>query len=281
MDCEMIARRPPKVVRLWTLAGVLLCLVLGTGSAAAHVALDLPNGGEILQVGSVYTIMWHDTVQHGPARYHLWYSTTGPNGPWHGIAFDLTFSSARYSDEWTVPDIPSDQVRIMVEQDNEGTDYDDMSDANLVILQNDAAVTVDDFHQGREIVVQHGDHRLRRDALANGRKSGNVGIKNAGDPALRRQDASIGQNLLGNLLRHITAEGLAQEFPLAQALYHLVEVAGQGAELVIGQDGGSGLEVPGGDAAHRIQQHIDRTGQIPLNEVKGRAGHQHGDDQVE
>jgi hypothetical protein len=38
----------------------MLVLTLFTGQADAHVALDSPNGGEMLEVGSVAKVVWHD-----------------------------------------------------------------------------------------------------------------------------------------------------------------------------------------------------------------------------
>jgi len=99
--------------------------------ASAHVTLDAPNGGETLDPGSVFTIVWHDTITHGPANYDLWYSTTGENGPWIEIIADLTPPGNNY--DWAVPNTPSAQVRVRVTQDNEGPDYDDVSDADLTI----------------------------------------------------------------------------------------------------------------------------------------------------
>ena len=73
--------------RLATLTcGTAVLIVLLAAQVHAHVFLDRPNGGEVLEVGSVYTIVWGDEVSHGPADYDLWYSTTGPDGPWITIA---------------------------------------------------------------------------------------------------------------------------------------------------------------------------------------------------
>ena len=111
--------------------GVTLFLALFAGQVHAHVALDFPNGGEVLEVGSVTQIQWHDVVEHGPADYDLWYSTTGPEGPWIVIDSDLPPSE---SYDWVVPDTPSDQVRLRVQQDNSGVDYLDISDSDLAIV---------------------------------------------------------------------------------------------------------------------------------------------------
>ncbi len=114
---------------------MLLLALVAASPAAAHVELDSPNGGEALEVGSVYTIGWHDTITHGPANYDLWYSETGADGPWIEIAMDLFPDEpmSSYSYEWTVPDTPSGQVRVRVRQDNSDTDYEDISDGDLAI----------------------------------------------------------------------------------------------------------------------------------------------------
>lgn len=112
-----------------------LLLTLAAGPAFAHVELDAPNGGEVLEAGSVISIRWHDVISHGPANYDLSYSTTGPEGPWIPIAQNLVFDSGLYSFDWIVPSAPSDHVRVRVIQDNEETfNYNDVSDAGLQIV---------------------------------------------------------------------------------------------------------------------------------------------------
>jgi hypothetical protein len=131
--------RPAKAPR-WKLAvdagGVVLFLTLLTAPLHAHVVLDSPNGGEILEAGSVVQVVWHDSVDHGPATYDLRYSISGREGPWMIIDSALErqgSSQNRY--DWVVPDTPSDQVRLQVLQDNsQGQDYTDISDADLAIV---------------------------------------------------------------------------------------------------------------------------------------------------
>ena len=110
---------------------LMVLVVLAAVPSSAHVQLDVPNGGETLDPGSVLTILWHDTVNHGPANYDLWYSTTGESGPWIEIVSDITPAGSNYG--WLVPDTPSAQVRVRVRQDNDGQDYEDVSDADLAI----------------------------------------------------------------------------------------------------------------------------------------------------
>jgi hypothetical protein len=116
--------------------GVILFLTLFTGQVHAHVALDFPNGGEMLEAGSVAQIVWHDAVTHGPATYDLWYSISGPAGPWIVIDSGLPRSGlANTTYAWVVPDTSSDQVRIQVLQNNsEGQDYSDVTDSDLAIV---------------------------------------------------------------------------------------------------------------------------------------------------
>jgi len=107
------------------------------GPALGHVKLDAPNGGEVLEVGSVFVIEWHVVIQHRTRNWHLRYSTTGASGPWLPIATklragDIT-AGAIHTYDWTVPNTPSDRVRVRVRQDNAYGDYLDISDANLTI----------------------------------------------------------------------------------------------------------------------------------------------------
>lgn len=117
-------------------AFVALSLFAGAGTLGAHVALDAPNGGEMLSPGSMVTISWHDVIQHGAANYDLWYSISGAAGPWESIAADLRFAddSVPYSYEWTVPNTPSEHVSIRVRQDHDGAnDYEDTCDGEFKI----------------------------------------------------------------------------------------------------------------------------------------------------
>jgi hypothetical protein len=148
-----------------TVVAVILVLVLSAAPAAAHVVLDTPNGGETLEPGSVFMIEWHDAITHGPANYDLWYSTTGPDGPWVGIVSDITPGSQMpdYTYEWTVPDTPSNQVRVMVRQDNEGADYEDISDADFTI-SGSAGGTVVFIDAAQDATLYEGDGTLANGA---------------------------------------------------------------------------------------------------------------------
>ena len=115
----------------------LLAAALLAGSAAAHVDLDEPNGGEQLDAGSVFRIEWTVAQAHNLVDWDLWYSTNGLQGPWIPIAMDLPpgnpAAGSQHHYDWTVPNTPSTSVRVRVRQDNTGTDYTDESDADLEI----------------------------------------------------------------------------------------------------------------------------------------------------
>ena len=106
--------------------------------ARAHVRLDLPNGGEELEVGSIYTIQWTILISHSLQNWDLWYSTTGSNGPWTVIAMNLAPGSGAvgsvHTYDWTVPDDPDDSVWVRVRMDNSGMDYFDVSNAPFSIV---------------------------------------------------------------------------------------------------------------------------------------------------
>ena len=121
-------------------------LLLGFAAlAAAHVELDLPNGAELIDAGSVYTVTWQVAKEHNLLNWDLWYSTTGAGGPWIPIATDLPpgdpSSGSIHTFDWTVPATPSAQVRVRVQQDNAGEDYEDSSDADLSILMGPRLIT--------------------------------------------------------------------------------------------------------------------------------------------
>jgi hypothetical protein len=140
----------------------LVLVAIAASPAQAHVALDTPNGGEVLDVGAVVAISWHDTIEHGAANYDLWYSTSGGGGPWIEIAADLQRSIGQQvqSYDWTVPDKPSDQVRVRVRQDNDsGSDYEDVSDSDLAIVKTTTTETVT-LEPSQDATLYEGDGSL-------------------------------------------------------------------------------------------------------------------------
>lgn len=127
-----------RILKIATRLAVALTAVMLFGfanSARAHVHLDAPNGGEILQPGDVFTITWQIEIAHALQHWHLWYSTTGPGGPWIVIALNLPPGSSAtgsiHTYNWTLPNTPSKQVRVRVQMDNTLADYEDLSDRNF------------------------------------------------------------------------------------------------------------------------------------------------------
>lgn len=123
---------------------VILFVTLLTEQADAHVALGYPIGGEVFEVGSTVQITWSDVVEHGPADYDLWYSVTGPDGPWISIAGGLSRTgSVPESHDWLVPDTPSNQVRVRVRQNNVDSYYDAVSESDIAIVNSATVVPVE------------------------------------------------------------------------------------------------------------------------------------------
>lgn len=126
---------------LYLLAAIASMFQLA-GNAKAHVTLSDPNGGEVLEVGSIYTIRWSNAIPHDIQNWDLWYSSTGAGGPWIVIAMNLPAGDPSigsiHTYDWTIPDNQSNQIRVRVRQDNSGTDYEDTSKNDLMIVQMDA-----------------------------------------------------------------------------------------------------------------------------------------------
>lgn len=123
-----------RVLRTLLTSTGLICLA---GPGMAHIDVLAPNGGEVLTVGDQVSIEWTIAIAHGQLDWDVWYSTTGPAGPWIQIAMDLppgsTAAGSVHNHMWTVPNAPSTMVRVRVRMDNTGADYEDISDANFTI----------------------------------------------------------------------------------------------------------------------------------------------------
>jgi len=128
---------------------LVVAILVVAGTVNAHVMLDHPSGGEILGAGTVAVIEWHVIIGHATLDWDLWYSVTGPGGPWIEIAADLppgdTSAGSVHTYDWTVPGLESNQVRVRVRQDNDGTDYEDVSDGDLTITEG---IFTDGFESG-------------------------------------------------------------------------------------------------------------------------------------
>ena len=96
---------------------------------------------------------------------------------------------------------------------------------------------------------------------------------------------ALGEDVLGDLLVEVGAEGLAQTLALGQPLDHLVEVRREHAELVAGRDRHGGLEVAAANALDReldvAQRAQDRLRQHPGELERDRRRDQQRDEHVE
>jgi len=131
-------------------------LFVAAGPALGHTVLLSPNGGEVLPVGSVFTVRWQVTGgNYNPLNWDLWYSTAGAGGPWITLAENLPPGSGAngsiHSYSWTVPAVIDDTMWVRVRMDNAGIDYFDVSNAPFSIvpgpgdLDGDGVVGITDF----------------------------------------------------------------------------------------------------------------------------------------
>lgn len=98
----------------------------------AHVELVFPLGGESFIANSTIVIEWFPTVQHNMENWDLLISEDG-GMTWDTLQADIHVDTLTFS--WLVPGTASTETRIMVIQDNAGTDYDDQSN-NFSIVTN-------------------------------------------------------------------------------------------------------------------------------------------------
>ena len=125
------------VIRIRSLLVAAVVLASSATAARAHVRLDDPNGGEVLEVGSVFTITWTILIAHNLQNWDLWYSTTGSAGPWSTLVMNLPAGSGQvgsvHTYDWTIPAVVDDTIWVRVRMDNYATDYYDVSNAPFSI----------------------------------------------------------------------------------------------------------------------------------------------------
>lgn len=120
---------------------VFLCAFAAVGGASpalAHVRLNSPNGGEVLEIGSIFTVEWQVVIAHDLQNWDLFYSTESNAGAWTVIALDLAPGDGSvgsiHTFEWTIPNDPSSEAWVRVVMDNSGQDYQDVSNASFSIV---------------------------------------------------------------------------------------------------------------------------------------------------
>ena len=91
------------------------------------LSLTQPNGGEVLENGTVYEITW--TSQNSSGNVQISYSTNS-GSTWETV-ISTTEDDGLY--QWTIPNITSAQCRVKVEDKAEGESCFDESDADFTI----------------------------------------------------------------------------------------------------------------------------------------------------
>jgi hypothetical protein len=141
---ELMTVLPPR--RFSLVFAIAVTLLVST--ARGHVQLLDPNGGEELQVASMFTIRWKILIAHDLQNWDLWYSIEGSDGPWTPIATDLPpgddSAGSVHTYDWQVPDDPSDSAWVRVRMDNGSTDYYDVSDNPFSIVAQPCPADFDD-----------------------------------------------------------------------------------------------------------------------------------------
>lgn len=127
---------------IYTLLG--LCFLLNF--TWAHVAMVYPKGGETIQGGSVLDIRWEVVIEHETLNWDLYY-TLDDGATWDSIKTNIPVNSLGYS--WEVPALNSKTVKIRVVQDNQLTDYDDIT-KNFTISSTTTAIL---HHQSLDLII--------------------------------------------------------------------------------------------------------------------------------
>ena len=93
-------------------------------SAFAHVELTYPEGGETFHENDTLVITWVEAQPHNTQNWELYYSQDAGE-TWHIISQNIAVPLREF--EWVVPEGETTTGRIKVIQNNEVTDYQDVS----------------------------------------------------------------------------------------------------------------------------------------------------------
>jgi len=112
----------------------LLAIPALAALANAHVQVNSPNGGEMLQGQQTFAIDWIDVIDHGSlVTYEIEFSADGGNS-WTQVVDGLVYTGGVSTYDWLVPDLDTSQGRIRVTMHvNSFTTYSDTSNANFTI----------------------------------------------------------------------------------------------------------------------------------------------------
>lgn len=107
--------------------------VMVTDTIPPEVTVTAPNGGEVLTVGTTYTITWNATDNVGVTSISIYYSYDG--GANYNFVDNLSGNPGTY--DWTVPNTPSAQCLVKVyAYDDAANEGSDVSDAFFTIQQD-------------------------------------------------------------------------------------------------------------------------------------------------
>ena len=106
-----------------------LCALTCSAPSFAHVALDSPESGVTLAVGSTVVITWEDTILHEGLGYDLDLVDVTRGAALSPIEHGLPTSQHRY--DWLVPDVLCVGCYLVVAQDNVDHDYFDSVLVNI------------------------------------------------------------------------------------------------------------------------------------------------------
>jgi len=90
----------------------------------AHVELTYPEGGETFNEHDTLTITWVEAQAHNTQNWELYYSTDAGE-TWSVISQNIAVPLRVF--EWIIPEGETSKGRIKVIQNNEVTDYQDVS----------------------------------------------------------------------------------------------------------------------------------------------------------
>ncbi|MEO0190091.1 MAG: hypothetical protein ABIL18_03825 [candidate division WOR-3 bacterium] len=138
--------------------GTIKRLFIGEDTEPPLVQVIQPNGGEKLEIGSVYPIIWNVTDTTRIGLQTIYYSTNS-GADWHNVTgIDTIFEPiASYQYNWTVPEHPSDNCLIKVVSkdiaNNTGTDMSNNPFSICYFTSSDSTATAGN---GEKLVYDNG-----------------------------------------------------------------------------------------------------------------------------
>ena len=205
------------------LGSVAFAALLLASAANAHIAVDAPNGGEVIEAGSTVSVIWHVLVEHEMLNWDVTYSTTGSFGQFTPVATglpegDSTVGSVHTFD-WTVPDTVSAMVRIGVSQVLPVGGYEDISDQDFAIVPLQSVGRLRVLSLDRPIpdlgvvfkdapCTRVSDLRICAEAPGN--------LKNYNDPLLPITIPGTGDLVLIEIDSHLAAPGTVEQIAISK-----------------------------------------------------------------